>query len=403
MRKLVSWSVYTVAVILGTLLSCEILVRLGARWMPGDSALHATPAMARFKQRLWKAWSESEQANPFSPFFPIYANEGFDDPKRLAQVFQYAKLPPSGSWTVPDFLQAETRASQTLYTVHTNSLGFRDPERSVHKPTGTYRIICLGAYQTFGHGVDDEETFPRRLERLLNAQPGKWKYEVWNGGKQGATAIVGLSRLTFDVFAYNPDLLIIEYGLVDRSLLGEPQRVGLARAADTPPSWMGREFRHRAVRGFFLSKSSALQALCGWLLIERDVSARVEGWMGATKRMIRLARDHGVGVILIDQPRYTMARHLYEQLTTSAPGIWYVSIGEALKDHPPSEEQIQRFRQQENWATEYRSFGRPPRTDDAYYVNLIHVGPLGHEVIAKTLFDPIERLVTARELATGQP
>jgi len=51
--------------------------------------------------------------------------------------------------------------------VHINSHGTRGADFSVEKPAGTLRILSLGDSRTFGWGLTDEQTYSRRLERLL--------------------------------------------------------------------------------------------------------------------------------------------------------------------------------------------------------------------------------------------
>ena len=66
------------------------------------------------------------------------------------------------------------KADQDCFTkvdhkpVHINSHGTRGPEFAAAKPAGTFRILSLGDSRTFGWGLTDEETYSRRLERLLN-------------------------------------------------------------------------------------------------------------------------------------------------------------------------------------------------------------------------------------------
>lgn len=54
--------------------------------------------------------------------------------------------------------------------VETNSHGFRGPEFHVRKPAGFYRIVVLGDSFVFGHGVDQEHTFPSQLQNALAMQ-----------------------------------------------------------------------------------------------------------------------------------------------------------------------------------------------------------------------------------------
>ncbi|MCO5247753.1 MAG: hypothetical protein M9887_02220 [Chitinophagales bacterium] len=46
-----------------------------------------------------------------------------------------------------------------------NSLGLSDKEWIKEKPTGTYRIICLGDSFTEGDGVDYEHSYVQALQR----------------------------------------------------------------------------------------------------------------------------------------------------------------------------------------------------------------------------------------------
>jgi hypothetical protein len=70
--------------------------------------------------------------------------------------------------------------------VHVNSRGTRGPEFAVPKPPGTYRILSLGDSKTFGWGLREEETYSKRMERLLQDQAdragARQHIEVINGG-----------------------------------------------------------------------------------------------------------------------------------------------------------------------------------------------------------------------------
>ena len=75
-------------------------------------------------------------------------------------------------------------------TVTVNSLGLRDPERSVKKAPGVFRIIILGSSTTYGAAVNDNETFPLYTEEILNEHaPAGRRYEVWNAGVSAYTPI----------------------------------------------------------------------------------------------------------------------------------------------------------------------------------------------------------------------
>lgn len=105
-----------------------------------------------------------------------------------------------------------------------NRLGYRDPERTPEKPRGTVRIFCMGWSNTFGVGVDDDDTYPRQLERRLNRQyPGR-RFEVWNGGANAYVLAQMVERAEQAVREYDPDILIFQHANRGRRsfLMGAP-------------------------------------------------------------------------------------------------------------------------------------------------------------------------------------
>lgn len=109
-------------------------------------------------------------------------------------------------------------------TITTNSFGFRDRERLAAKPPGVFRIVCLGSSNTYGALVNDGETYPARLEALLNARGGRRRYEVWNAGVSAYT--LGQSAASAENIArdFDPDLLLIQLHSTKRRpfLIGRP-------------------------------------------------------------------------------------------------------------------------------------------------------------------------------------
>lgn len=81
------------------------------------------------------------------------------------------------------------KPSQDCYTkvghrpVQINAHGTRGPEFRADKPAGAWRILSLGDSRTFGWGLNDAETYSRRLEQLLQQRIGTGKtVEVINAG-----------------------------------------------------------------------------------------------------------------------------------------------------------------------------------------------------------------------------
>ncbi|MFZ5475490.1 MAG: SGNH/GDSL hydrolase family protein [Myxococcota bacterium] len=99
------------------------------------------------------------------------------------------------------------------FRVSTDANGLRAPLHSEEKPADTLRVMTLGCSTTFGWGVDDEATYPYRLEQILQ-QSGK-KVEVINGGQPGHTSFQGLWLWDRTLAKYKPDVVIWGYIVQD--------------------------------------------------------------------------------------------------------------------------------------------------------------------------------------------
>ena len=98
----------------------------------------------------------------------------------------------------------------------TNSFGLRDREMSLDKPPKTVRILALGDSTVFGFGVPVEGTFSKRLEAMLNKDPGDTRFEVINAGVQGYSVYSAFVYLKRDGIRFDPDLILLEVNYNDR-------------------------------------------------------------------------------------------------------------------------------------------------------------------------------------------
>ncbi|HVS10587.1 MAG TPA: GDSL-type esterase/lipase family protein [Planctomycetota bacterium] len=104
------------------------------------------------------------------------------------------------------FRDAQGRSREVLHRV--NSQGWRGPERSEARTEGLLRIACLGDSHTFGHGVQDGETWPAVLERELGARGVR--SEALNFGVGGFDTEQELRLLETRALAFAPDLVLLE-------------------------------------------------------------------------------------------------------------------------------------------------------------------------------------------------
>jgi hypothetical protein len=99
--------------------------------------------------------------------------------------------------------------------VHIGSRGFRTDEFAVPKPTNTYRILNLGDSIVFGWEVDQEDTYGKLLERMLNDREDGKHYEVINAGIPGWNLEEERNFLIEEGMQYQPDLVILDLTIVN--------------------------------------------------------------------------------------------------------------------------------------------------------------------------------------------
>ncbi len=98
-----------------------------------------------------------------------------------------------------------------------NSAGMRNRECTLEKPSGTFRIACVGDSICYGLNVARSETFPVRLEALLQARHAgdAWRFEVLNFGVTGYNLPQIAEMVRARVRPYHPDLVLYAYCLND--------------------------------------------------------------------------------------------------------------------------------------------------------------------------------------------
>jgi lysophospholipase L1-like esterase len=91
-------------------------------------------------------------------------------------------------------------------TSHTNALGLRGAALG-HKTARTRRILAIGDSFTYGHGVQDDETYPAVAERLLRSR--RHDVEVVNAGVPGYNTDQAYTWTLRDGLALRPDLVLV--------------------------------------------------------------------------------------------------------------------------------------------------------------------------------------------------
>lgn len=98
-----------------------------------------------------------------------------------------------------------------------STAGLRDREFVRKRPSDVFRIAVSGDSVTYGFDVEQQETFSKQLERMLNTCVGaggaKRRFEVLNLGIAGFNITQSVERLRVLGLRFQPNLVIFVYVL----------------------------------------------------------------------------------------------------------------------------------------------------------------------------------------------
>lgn len=81
-----------------------------------------------------------------------------------------------------------------------------------------YVILCIGDSHTFGLGAAYDDSYPRQLEKMLNAGNFKKKFIVINGSVVASNSSQALKELRKNMEQYGPDVVIALVGVKNENL-----------------------------------------------------------------------------------------------------------------------------------------------------------------------------------------
>ena len=120
--------------------------------------------------------------------------------------------PPPRSLLLPSGSSIDHESCEFRVSVNISDAGIRDRDYPVQTPEGTYRIVAVGDSFTFGWGVENEQAWPKVLQRQLNAGNKRRSpptIEVMNFGSPG-TSPANFDDTAAIVFKHDrPDLMIV--------------------------------------------------------------------------------------------------------------------------------------------------------------------------------------------------
>lgn len=336
---------------------------------------------------IYKRWMDvRQQADPFSPPLLVYSNKNIDNNERLLRVFEETRLPSSKSWKSYDFIQGPEKAELTEYQIHSNSFGFRGREYSLSKPKKTYRVVVLGSYHAFGHGVNDDETYCARAEYYLNKKFSKSgiRFEVWNGGRHAGTAIVGLARMKFEIFKFAPDLIVLDYGFIDTLVWGDNV---MPVAMRLPDSWTSKLVRASVAPFIPILGSSILWQNLSKKFFFEQPPERIEQFDTTLQSMLDIAAENKTPVILM---RQLLSYPLKAENYRNRKNVGFIDANDVFYKNPPQYLPTSEW-VKEPWSRTWMSKMNSRWTNDKtfiyypYRLNIFQLNVAGNDVMGESL------------------
>jgi tetratricopeptide (TPR) repeat protein len=251
----------------------------------------------------------------FASNLPLFVEQS--EPVDTANISAGRSTPGAGQVPAQSPAGPAQPGPATVMATAVNKLGlFNRQQFSREKPSGTYRVFCLGGSTMYGHPYDDRASPAGWLREILPRADGSRQWELINAAGI-SYASYRVAALMEELCQYEPDLFIIYSGhnefLEERSyshLAGTPGPVlefsallSRTRTYSVLYRWMGRPAPGRRGRDLLPGEVDALlDHSVGPSSYHRDDRLRrqiLEHFEFNLGRMIDLARSHGAEVLLV--------------------------------------------------------------------------------------------------------
>ena len=267
----------------------------------------------------------------------------------------------------------------------TNSQHFRADYPIGEKPTGTFRVICLGDSVTFGYRVPtvwpdkpteyDHESlpFPMLLEKHLRSVNPSRKIEVFPMAVPGYTSHQGLAWLQREIDRLQPDMVIASFGWNDASSSDVPDRDAIRT-----------DFYPVAIR-WLIDHSQAFAHATRWLRSRNQTSpgqvhpgprvSKLE-YMNNFLKIVNLVRSRGAVIVVVGAP--------YRDASTNPPEAELMKQYRAALRANMKEQKVPYLE-----VLELTEAASP--ANEGFFGELIHPNNMGHRLLASELLKLMER------------
>ena len=190
----------------------------------------------------------------------------------------------------------------------TNSRGYRDHERALHKAPGVKRLLSLGDSFAWGASVQFDDTYGQRLERQLPRR----RHEAWEVVQlalPGMNTVDEASQLYEEGLAYDPDLVVVGYVLNDSedSEAAEARRArewALEKREKREPRFLDHSALFKLVGSRFFATVENRRRISGYRSMYRSDAP---GWVAGRKAlnlMGKLCTEKGIPFVVVIFPLF---------------------------------------------------------------------------------------------------
>lgn len=192
-----------------------------------------------------------------------------------------------------------------------NAEGFRYADLPKEKAPGTWRAFALGDSQTYGAGVQAQETWPARAESQLRELHPDAKIELVNAGISGYSSLQALRLIRSKLLQWSPDLVIIDCRTYDSPRdLYVPRPSGLT----APLERAFFHFRTYYVLRLLVDRSTGAWGRRMTPTSQERSAPQIGERYGSHGDLLALGRERGFEVIFLDYPFWDNRRDLITPL-----------------------------------------------------------------------------------------
>jgi len=251
---------------------------------------------------------------------------------------------------------------------------FRGRKHEIQKDKDEYRVLCLGDSTTQGfalppNAVSSDETYPYYLEQILDGREGGIDFDVINAGCGGYSSFQGLRFLERDLLKYQPNLIIVGFGINDSAVAikynDRRQAFHNGSRTDVLSFLEGSHF-FRAFRGAIFFIISKFQN-------EKRVSAG--DFEKNLKMLAKLAKEHDATVVFL-QPA------LQDEGDIAPLGA---------EDMHAYGKVFERLREEKYLVIDVASIFNKAPDGARYFVDVCHTNPAGNKLLAEEIYDAIHK------------